>query len=426
MITFDKCASFKGKITVPPDKSITHRAVIMASMADGVSVINNPLISRDTAATMNIMQQLGVNIVNEKSRLLVHSDGYKNFKEPNDILNCDNSGTTARLMAGVLAPSGFYSVISGDPSLLRRPMDRAILPLKRLGADIRGKKGDTRLPVTVLPAKMKGGEIKSEVKSAQVKSAVLLAGVQLENETSYIETAETRDHTERMFKLFGADIEKQGNKIITRGSEMKQAKVTVPADFSSAAFFIGAGLMFNNSEIEIENCGLNPTRTGFLTALKELGVNIEYDIKENDGEPLGDIFIKSSLIKGGKISGDIIANMIDEVPMLAALALFGSSPLEIRDAAELRIKESDRITAVINNFRALGADIEEYDDGMKIYPLEKEPKKAKLLSYDDHRIAMINIILAKKFGINVMLDNIDAIDVSYPNFIDDLLSLEEK
>lgn len=426
MITFDKCASFKGKITVPPDKSITHRAVIMASMADGVSVINNPLISRDTAATMNIMQQLGVNIVNEKSRLLVHSDGYKNFKEPNDILNCDNSGTTARLMAGVLAPSGFYSVISGDPSLLRRPMDRAILPLKRLGADIRGKKGDTRLPVTVLPAKMKGGEIKSEVKSAQVKSAVLLAGVQLENETSYIETAETRDHTERMFKLFGADIEKQGNKIITRGSEMKQAKVTVPADFSSAAFFIGAGLMFNNSEIEIENCGLNPTRTGFLTVLKELGVNIEYDIKENDGEPLGDIFIKSSLIKGGKISGDIIANMIDEVPMLAALALFGSSPLEIRDAAELRIKESDRITAVINNFRALGADIEEYDDGMKIYPLEKEPKKAKLLSYDDHRIAMINIILAKKFGINVMLDNIDAIDVSYPNFIDDLLSLEEK
>lgn len=426
MITFDKCLSFKGNIKVPADKSITHRAVILGAMTDGVSVVKNPLLSRDTIATMNIIQQLGVNIVNERSRLLIHSEGFKHFKEPYDILNCDNSGTTARLMMGVLAPSKFYSVLAGDPSLLRRPMDRVIKPLSVLGANIHAKNNSTLLPATILPSSLKAAEIKAETKSAQVKSAVLLAGAQLEGVTSYIETTPTRDHTERMLRAFGIKCENNNGKISVTGGTFSQSRVDVPSDFSSAAFFIGAGLIFEGSEIVIENCGLNPSRIGLLQALKELGVDIEYEITSEEVEPVGNIYVKPAQIKGGKISGEIIANMIDEIPVLAMIGLFGQAPLEIRDAKELRVKESDRIAALINNFRALGAEIEEYEDGLKIYPLIKEPEKATLLAYDDHRISMVNIILAKKFGVKVLMDNIASLDVSYPDFIGDLLSLEVK
>lgn len=426
MITFDKCSSFKGNIKVPADKSITHRAVILGAMTDGVSVVKNPLLSRDTIATMNIVQQLGVNIVNERSRLLIHSEGFKHFKEPYDILNCDNSGTTARLMMGVLAPSKFYSVLAGDPSLLRRPMDRVIKPLSVLGANIYAKNNSTLLPATILPSSLKAAEIKAETKSAQVKSAILLAGAQLEGVTSYIETTPTRDHTERMLRAFGIKCENNNGKISVTGGTFSQSRVDVPSDFSSAAFFIGAGLIFEGSEIVIENCGLNPSRTGLLQALKELGVNIEYEITSEEVEPVGNIYVKPAQIKGGKINGEIIANMIDEIPVLAMIGLFGQAPLEIRDAKELRVKESDRIAALINNFKALGAEIEEYEDGLKIYPLTKEPEKATLLAYDDHRISMVNIILAKKFGVKVLMDNIASLDVSYPDFIGDLLSLEVK
>lgn len=426
MITFDKCKSFKGNIKAPSDKSITHRAIILGAMTDGVSVVTNPLHSRDTLATMNVVQQLGVNIVNERSRLLIHSEGVRNFKEPYDILNCDNSGTTARLMMGVLAPSKFYSVLSGDPSLLRRPMDRVIKPLSVLGANIKAKNNSSLLPATVLPSSLKAAEIKAETKSAQVKSAILLAGAQLEGVTSYIETTPTRDHTERMLQAFGIKCENNNGKISVYGGQLTQSRIDVPSDFSSAAFFIGAGLIFEGSEIVIENCGLNPSRIGLLQALKELGVNIEYEVTSDDVEPIGNIYVKPAKIKGGKISGEIIANMIDEIPVLAMIGLFGEAPLEIRDAKELRVKESDRIAALINNFKALGAEIEEYDDGLKVYPLTKEPEKATLLAYDDHRISMVNIILAKKFGVKVLMDNIASLDVSYPDFIGDLLSIEVK
>ena len=426
MITFDKCSSFKGNVKVPSDKSITHRAIIMGAMADGVSVVKKPLLSRDTLATMNVMQQLGVSVVNEHSRLLIHSEGVRNFKESYDVLNCHNSGTTARLMMGVLAPSNIYSVLSGDASLLRRPMDRVINPLKQLGANIYSKAESTLLPATVMPAKLKAGEISSPVKSAQVKSAILLAGVQLEGATTYIENTPTRDHTERMFAAYGIKTESNNGKIIVHGGELTQGKIDVPADFSSAAFYIGAGLIFEGSEIVIENCGLNPSRTGLLTALKQLGVEVKTEITSNEVEPIGNIYVTSARIKGGKISGDLVANMIDEIPILAMIALFGEGPLEIRDAKELRVKESDRIMALINNFQALGAEIEEYEDGLKINPLRSQPTRATLLAYDDHRISMINIILAKKFGVKILLDNIASLDVSYPDFIGDLLSIEEK
>lgn len=298
MITFDKCKCFKGNIKVPADKSITHRAVIMGSMADGVTVVRNPLISRDTLATMNIMQQLGVNIVNERSRLLIHSEGIKNFKEPYDVLNCDNSGTTARLVMGMLAPNNFYSVLTGDASLLRRPMARVIKPLSKLGAVIKAKDNNNLLPATILPCKMKAGEIIAETKSAQVKSAVLLAGVQLDGAVTYIEKTLTRDHTERMLQAFGIKCENSNGKITVHGGALHQTQLDIPADFSSAAFFIGAGIIFEGSEIVIENCGLNPSRIGLLNVLKDLGVDIKYEIISNEYEPIGSIYVKSGKIKG--------------------------------------------------------------------------------------------------------------------------------
>lgn len=427
MITFEKCSSLKGSIKVPADKSITHRAIILASMADGVSVIYNPLLSRDTEATINIMQNLGVNIANERSRLLISSEGYQKFKEPYGVLNCDNSGTTARLVLGLLSPMKFFSTLAGDPSLHRRPMDRIINPLRKMGATIYGKKENSLLPACIVPSKMSAISIEAEHKSAQVKSGILLAAAQIEGITTYTEKTLTRDHTEKMMPLFGVDIEsKDGVTKINGGKPMKQTQLTIPADFSSAAFYIGAGMIFDDSEIIIENCGLNPTRTGLLTALESLGVMIETELTDTSYEQIGNIKVKPAKIKGGRVDGDVVANMIDEIPVLAMLGLFGESPLEIRDAKELRVKESDRISALVNNFKALGANVEEFEDGLKIYPLEKEPEKATLLAYDDHRIAMVNIILAKKFGVKVLLDNVISIEVSYPNFIGDLLSLEVK
>lgn len=427
MITFDKCKSFKGILTVPSDKSVTHRSLIMAAMADAVSVINNPLLSRDTQATMNALAQLGVSIVNEKTRLLVHSEGYLKFQEPSDIINCDNSGTTARLMTGLLAPAPFYSALTGDGSLRKRPMGRVTEPLKNLGASINGRQNGTLLPISILPSKMLTGEIESHKPSAQIKTAVILAGLQLSGQTTYIENIPTRDHTERMLPYFGADIKVADNKIIINGGKgLHGVNCFVPGDFSSAAFFIAAALIFENSEISIEACGLNPSRTGLLTALAQLGVTVDYEVVESNFEPYGTLSVKTQSVNGGTISGAITANLIDEIPVLALLGLFAEAPIEIRNAAELRVKESDRISALAENFKALGAVIEEFPDGLKIFPLKTDPKKCVLKSFDDHRICMINILLAKKFGINVMLDDVTPLDVSCPNFISDILDLEIK
>ncbi len=426
MITFEKAAKFIGEIEVPTDKSITHRALILGSMTDGVTLINKPLLSTDTLATLNAFEYIGVDIMNEVTRFTVRSDGYRKFKEPINVINCMNSGTTTRLLSGVLSPSKYTSILTGDMSLIKRPMNRVIKPLSKMGADIRARDNDNFLPMTIHPSKMFSATIESEVNSAQVKSAVLLAGLQLEGESTYIEKVETRDHTENMLKRFGADLAVNGNNITVKGmSSLSAQSLTIPGDFSSAAYYIALALIFEGSEITVKNVGLNKTRTGLITLLESLGIVIDIDLKEDNFEPYGDIRIKHQKLKGGVITGDIIANMIDEIPVLAVSALFGEAPVEIRNAKELRVKESDRISAIVSNFKALGAEIEEFDDGMKIYPLEKVNKGVKLKSYRDHRIAMINIILAKKFGVDILLDDIGCLDVSYPEFIVDIMNLEE-
>lgn len=423
-ITFDKIKSLKGTVTVPSDKSITHRAFIFSSMAEGVSVVLTPLMSRDTIATMNAMKAVGAEFREIKGGFEIISNGYKNFKEPSDVINCENSGTTSRLITGVFAPMGKYVVLTGDNSLRRRPMDRVKNPLSLMGADIR-LRSDRFLPMTILPAKMHPADLTAQVSSAQVKSAVILAGLQLEGETSYTEKETTRNHTETMLKDYGVDIKIEGKKVTVKGeAKLNPQKFEVPGDFSSAAFFIGAALMFEKSEIEIRSVGLNPTRTGLLTVLKNMGVDLKVEITNTKSEPIGNIYIKNSPIKGGKVEGEIVPNIIDEIPMIATLGLFAETPIEIRNAEELRVKESDRIKSVVENILALGGKVEEYPDGLKVYPLNN-PKDGEILlkSFDDHRIAMINILLAKRFG-NISIDEIDAIDVSFPDFLERLKGLE--
>ena len=336
MITFQKINSIKGEIVVPADKSITHRSFMLGAMAEGSTRVTNPLVSTDTAATMEAMKALGAEFFPAENGYVIVSKGYRFFKEPSDVINCDNSGTTARLLTGLMAPAGIYAVITGDPSLRKRPMKRVIKPLKSMGAKIEAAYSGALLPLTIMPSAMTPKELIGETKSAQVKSAVLLAAAQIEGRTTYLEPASTRNHSEIMLKSFGADITTEGNKIIINGGrQLIGIDAAVPGDFSSAAFFIGAALMFEGAEITIKNVGLNSTRTGLLTALESFGVKFEVNYYPDTVEPMGDIYIKHQTFNGGKIDGDLIANLIDELPLLAFLGLFAKTPIEIRDAQEL-------------------------------------------------------------------------------------------
>ncbi|MGA1846239.1 3-phosphoshikimate 1-carboxyvinyltransferase [Deferribacter abyssi] len=424
MVTFEKIKKLKGEVEVPADKSITHRSFILSAMANGESIVKNPLISRDTKATVNALKACGVQFEKIEDGFKVISKGYENFHEPLDIINCENSGTTARLLTGLFSPMKKYFVLTGDNSLKKRPMGRVIEPLSKMGASIYGRKGNKNLPLTILPSKMHATKIESTVKSAQVKSAVILAGLQLDEETIYVERVKTRNHTEVMLKYFGVNLDIFHNEIKVPGRQiLKPSFIEVPGDFSSSAFFIGAALMFENSEILIKNVGLNPTRTGFIKVLKDLGADISISIHNNTFEIKGDIFVRHSNLKGGRIDGEIIPNIIDEIPLLGILGLFCENPLEIRGAEELRVKESDRISSIVHNLHVLGAKVDEYEDGFKVYPLDKVNRNGMLKSFDDHRIAMINILLAKKFG-NFLIDSIESIDVSFPDFIERFELLE--
>ncbi|MDY6821772.1 MAG: 3-phosphoshikimate 1-carboxyvinyltransferase [Deferribacterota bacterium] len=431
MITFNRVKTLKGKIRVPSDKSITHRAFIFSSIATGKSIIYRPLVSADIEATIGILKNLGIQILLEDGNAVVISKGYKNFVECENVLDCMNSGTTARLVLGLLAPQKKYYVLTGDNSLINRPMDRVVKPLKKLGAVIFARKNNCYLPATVVPSNMKGGVIDAEVHSAQVKSAVILAGIQIEEEVVYRELVQTRNHTENMAVLFGADVkvikeDRQKNIMVKYKSSLKSASIEIPGDFSSAAFFIAAAYIFNDSEIIIRDCGINETRTAFLTVLNKMGASIEIRNKRDNYEPIGDIYTCYKRLNGVKISGDIIPNLIDELPIMAVLGIFANDPVEVRDAKELRFKESDRIGAIVENLNSLGVDIEEYEDGFKVYPLENLniEKDIVLKSFGDHRIAMLNILLAKRFGERVKIDDINSIKVSNPFFLELLKKLE--
>jgi len=426
MTAFKQVKSLKGTVRVPSDKSISHRSFMFLSMAKGRGRIIDPLLSADTKATMAAMQAMGVTFEETVNGFVVTSQGYKDFKEPENVIDCMNSGTTARLLTGVYAPSGKYIVLTGDSSLRRRPMDRVIIPLSQMGAKFAARDNGRCLPLTIMPSKLHSADIIAETKSAQVKSAILLAGVQADGITTYTEKAVTRNHTEIMLAALGAKITTEGLKITVEGAaELNAIDIVVPGDFSSAAFFLGAALMFEGSELMLENVGLNPTRSGMLKVLDDMGVKYTIENERGGAEKLGDIIISSQSFSGCTVEGDIIPNIIDELPMIATLGLFADSPVTIRNAKELRVKESDRIAATLYNLNALGAETEEYEDGMKVYPIKTINTKADLKSFDDHRIAMVAIMLAKRFGGEITVDNIDCVDVSFPTFMETFKSLED-
>ncbi len=416
----------KGSILLPGDKSISHRSAIIASMAEGETRIDNFATSVDCAATLECLRRLGVEIRREGTTVWVNGVGRSGFTAPDKPLDCGNSGTTMRLLAGVLAGQSFDSVLTGDDSLRQRPMKRVIEPLGLMGSGLESYGGKAPLTIHGLNP-LRGIEYDLPVASAQIKSCVLLAGLNSDGDTAVIEAIPTRDHTERMLRWFGVDVREtesgESKRIsVTGDAALKSADVIVPSDISSAAFFMVAALCLKGSELSMRHVGLNPTRAGLLETLQDLGAGIQTtNEREVNNEPVGDILVTGELASATDpiLRGSVIANLIDELPILAILGTQLESGIEVRDAAELRVKETDRITAIVENLRRMKADVEEFDDGFRVSKSRLEG--ARVDSFGDHRIAMAFAIagLLASEG-DTEIDGAECADVSFPHFFETL------
>lgn len=416
-----KINGLNGELTIPGDKSISHRSVMFGAIASGMTKIKNFLPGEDCLSTISCFRKLGVEIEQNEDELIITGKGLEGLKEPKEILDVGNSGTTIRLLMGILAGRPFYSALVGDPSIGKRPMTRVTGPLKAMGAKIDGREKGGFTPLSIRGGNLNTIHYELPVASAQVKSALILAALQANGESSIIEPVPTRDHTERMIKHFGGEIKKEDHTIrVMGGQELKARNIKVPGDISSAAFFLVAGAIIPNSHLLLKNVGLNPTRIGIIEVMKAMGAEIE--IRENDEdhyEPNGDLFIKTSNLKGIVIDGEIIPKLIDEIPIIALLATQAKGKTIIRDAGELKVKETNRIDTVVQELKILGANIEATDDGMVINgptPL----LGGKVSSHGDHRIGMMLAIAALLCKNEVILENPEAISVSYPQFFKDL------
>jgi len=414
--------SINTEITVPGDKSISHRGLIIGSLANGETRIHNFLTSEDTLATLEILKSIGVNITQiSKNEIIVRGNGLNSFREPFDVLNAKNSGTTTRLLMGVLSAQKFYSVITGDDSLKKRPMKRVIDPLSKMGGRFFGRKGGENLPITILGTdKVAPITYETAVASAQVKSSIILAGLHAKGKTMVKEPAKSRDHTERMLKYMGADIVEKEKTTIINGpaNNLKGRDIFVPGDISSASFFIVAALITKNSNLLIKDVGLNPTRTGILDVLKMMGAEISIINERNlNNEPIGDLLVKSSKLKGLEISGDMIPSLIDEIPIISILATQAEGKTTIKDAKELRYKETDRIKAICSELTKLGIEITEKDDGFDIIGKQKIKGNCTCNSYNDHRIAM-SLAIAGTIAENpIKIQNFECVNISFPEFL---------
>lgn len=468
-IELSKAKRFKGEISPPPDKSISHRAVIFSSLSKGKSIVKNFLRAEDTISTLNAMRRLGIEITEvspptppfprtgtlpprgfspsrrkgkgggEGSELIVHGKGLYGLKEPFDVIDCGNSGTTIRLLSGVLSGNPFFSVLTGDGSLRQRPMARVIIPLRQMGAEIMARDGDRYPPIVIKGRRLNAIKYTMPVASAQVKSAILLAGLYADGETEVIEPVKSRDHTEQMLPAFGAKIEVEGLRVKIKGeTELKSTEVYVPGDFSSAAFFMVGALLIRNSEIIIKGVGINPTRTGLIEVLKQMGADIELnnirDISINSslvtrysslsvGEPVADIYCKGGReLKAINITKARIPILIDEFPILCVVATQATGITTIRGAEELRVKESDRIKAMAEGLRRMGVEVEEFSDGLSIRGPVKL-KGAAIDSFGDHRIAMAFSIAALIAEGTTTINGISAVNISFPGFFEILRRL---
>ena len=414
-----------GSVQVPGDKSISHRAIMFGALAQGTTTIEGFLMGDDCLSTISCFRSLGIDIQIDGEHVTVESGGRKAWKEPDAVLDTGNSGTTTRLMLGLLAGTDFHSVMAGDESIARRPMKRIVEPLRLMGADIRGRANGHYTPLAVQGTKLQAIDYTMPVASAQVKSAVLLAGLSAQGTTTVHEPVPSRDHTEIMLKHFGADISRDGDVIsLSGGQELRAAHVQVPGDISSAAFLIGAALIAEGSEVTLENVGINPTRTGLLDVFESMGADIQASGHKSTGEQAADLTVRSTLLAGTEIGGDLIPRLIDEIPLIALVATQAQGKTVIRDAEELRVKETDRIQAVVTELKKLGANIEATEDGMVIQgptPLSG----AALASYGDHRLGMMAAVAALIADGPVTIDEPGCISISYPNFFEHLDKLTQ-
>lgn len=423
---FKKTKHLKGEITVPGDKSISHRSIMLGSIASGITEVHGFLNGADCISSMNCFRQMGVDIDYDGSIVTIHGNGLHGLKAPADTLDVGNSGTTTRLMSGILAAQNFSSRVIGDDSICRRPMKRIITPLAMMGADITSERGNDCAPLIINGRKLKGIHYDSPVASAQVKSCVLLAGLYADGETSVTEPYVSRNHTELMLNAFGGSCTTLGTTAtVTSDPVLTGQKIVVPGDISSAAYFLVAGLITENSEITIKNVGINPTRDGIIDVIKMMGGDITFaNVNADSGEPTADITVKTSRLKGCVIEGDIIPKLIDEIPVIAILACFAEGETVIKDAAELKVKESNRIDVMVNNLSAMGADITGTDDGMIIRG-GKPLHSAVIHSKKDHRIAMSFAVAAMCAEGETEILDADCVNISYPDFYRDLENLQK-
>lgn len=421
---FKKIHTLKGEVSIPGDKSISHRAIMLGSISDGITEVTNFLQGEDCLSTINCFEKMGIEIENQTDKVIIHGKGLHGLSAPQTTLDVGNSGTTTRLISGILAAQNFTSELNGDASIQKRPMKRIITPLSMMGADICSIKGNDCAPLRITGRQLHGIHYNSPVASAQVKSAILLGGLYADSDTSVTEPYVSRNHSELMLKYFGADVRTDNTTVsVSPASRLNGQKIHIPGDISSAAYFIAAGLIIPNSEILIKNVGINPTRDGILRVVKDMGGNITLLNRQcSTGEDTADILVKSSSLKGTTIGGEIIPTLIDEIPVIAVLACFAEGRTIIKDAEELKVKESNRIDVMVSNLSLMGADITGTDDGMVINggrPLVG----AVIDSNADHRIAMSFAIAGLAADGETEISGDECVSISYPEFYNDLNSL---
>lgn len=425
--TVQSAKSLKGEIRVPGDKSISHRSIMFGSLACGITRVTGFLRGEDALATLQAFRAMGVEVEDDGVALTIHGKGLHGLTEPIDVLDCGNSGTSMRLLTGLLAGQNFFSVLSGDKYLRARPMKRVVAPLSQMGGRIQGRLGGDKAPLAIQGGKLKAIAYDSPVSSAQVKSAILLAGLYADGDTVVREPHLSRDHSERMLRYFGAKVENfDGGVKLAGGVELSGREIAVPGDISSAAFFMVAAMIVPDSELLIRGVGVNPTRTGIIDILKGMGGELELlNLREESGEPVADIRVRSSRLKAMEISGELVPRAIDEFPVLCIAASLAEGTTVLRDAKELRVKETDRIAAMAANLRRAGVEVVETPDGMEITGVERL-KGCSAESFGDHRIAMSMMVAGLAAEGETRISDIDCIATSFPGFRDLLMGVVQR